>query len=201
MGYRVLVLVDREFQMPEDIDQVDQKWLIDWKTEYDVITALEELGHEIQIMGGVTELGILREGLSSWKPHIVFNLLEEFFGQNFYVPYLLGFFELIRQPFTGCSPSSMLLASNKPLAKQILVYHRIPMPHFKVFFPAPRRVASWTGQYAYTINLVLKDMIQRSRELQLRVTRPEKEIKLEAAILLTMQTMNYLHSKRHHFAV
>ena len=65
----------------------------------------------------------------------------------------------------------------------------------------PRRVASWTGQYAYTINLVLKDMIQRSRELQLRVTRPEKEIKLEAAILLTMQTMNYLHSKRHHFAV
>ena len=65
----------------------------------------------------------------------------------------------------------------------------------------PREVASWTGQYAYTINLVLKDMIQRSRELRLRVTRPEKEIKLEAAILLTMQTMNYLHSKRHHYAV
>jgi hypothetical protein len=65
----------------------------------------------------------------------------------------------------------------------------------------PRRVASWTGQYAYTINLVLKDMIQRARELELRVTRPEKEVKLEAAILLTMQTMNYLHTKRHHFAV
>ena len=65
----------------------------------------------------------------------------------------------------------------------------------------PRRVASWTGQYAYTINLVLKDMIQRARELKLRVSRPEKEIKLEAAILLTMQTMNYLHRKRHHFAV
>jgi hypothetical protein len=65
----------------------------------------------------------------------------------------------------------------------------------------PRRVASWTGQYAYTINLVLKDMIQRARELELRVTRPEKDVKLEAAILLTMQTMNYLHTKRHHFAV
>ncbi|MGH9783482.1 MAG: putative zinc-binding metallopeptidase [Terriglobia bacterium] len=65
----------------------------------------------------------------------------------------------------------------------------------------PRRVASWTGQYAYTINLVLKDMIQRARELKLRVSRPEKEIQLEAAILLTMQTMNYLHRKRHYFAV
>jgi len=139
LKHRVLVLVDQEFQMPEDIDKVDQKWLVSWKTEYDVITALETLGHEIRIMGGVTELGVLRECLASWKPHIVFNLLEEFFGQNFYVPYLVGYFELIRQPFTGCSPSSMLLASNKPLTKQILAYHRIPMPHFKVF-PIGKRV-------------------------------------------------------------
>lgn len=64
-----------------------------------------------------------------------------------------------------------------------------------------RRVASWTGEYAYTINLVLKDMIQRARDLNLRVTRPESEIKLEAAILLTMQTMNYLHSRDHRLAI
>jgi len=64
-----------------------------------------------------------------------------------------------------------------------------------------QRVASWTGEYAYTINLVLRDMIQRSKELNLRVTRPEEEIKLEAAILLTMHTMNYLHSDDHRLAV
>ncbi len=139
MKYRVLVLVDLEFQMPEDIGKVDQKWLVDWKTEYDVIKALEDIGHEIRVLGGVTELGVLRECLTNWKPHIVFNLLEEFFGQNFYVAYLLGYFELIRQPFTGCSSSSILLASKKPLAKQLLAFHRIPMPHFKVF-PMGRRV-------------------------------------------------------------
>ena len=44
-------------------------------------------------------------------------------------------------------------------------------------------------------------MIQRSRELDLRVTRPTGELKLEAAILLTMQTMNYLLSRNHHIAV
>jgi hypothetical protein len=64
-----------------------------------------------------------------------------------------------------------------------------------------QRVASWTGEHAYTINLVLKDMIQRSRELDLRVSRPKNEIKLEAAILLTMQTMNFLHSKDHRLAL
>jgi Putative zinc-binding metallo-peptidase len=64
-----------------------------------------------------------------------------------------------------------------------------------------RRVSLWTGEYAYTINRVLKDMIQRSRELELRACRPVSELKLEAAILLTMQTMNYLLSKNHHIAV
>ena len=65
----------------------------------------------------------------------------------------------------------------------------------------PLRVASWTGENAYAINLVLKDMIQRSRELRLRVSRPESELKLEAAIVLTMQAMNYLHSKKHRLAL
>jgi hypothetical protein len=64
-----------------------------------------------------------------------------------------------------------------------------------------RRVASWTGEYAYTINLVLKEMMQRARDLDLRVSRPESELKLEAAILLTMQTMNYLHSRDHYLPV
>ena len=66
----------------------------------------------------------------------------------------------------------------------------------------PRRVAFWTGEYAYTINLVLKDMIQRCRELDMRVSRPESALRREAAIFLTMQTMKYLYStKRRRLAV
>jgi len=64
-----------------------------------------------------------------------------------------------------------------------------------------RRVSSWTGENAYTINCVLKDMIQRSRLLDLRVCRPAHELKLDAAILLTMQTMNYLLSRNHRIVV
>lgn len=64
-----------------------------------------------------------------------------------------------------------------------------------------QRVASWTGEYAFAINLVLKDMIQCARELNLRVTRPETEMEVEAAVLLTMQTMNYLYSKGHRIAL
>ena len=64
-----------------------------------------------------------------------------------------------------------------------------------------QRVASWTGGHAYVVNLVLKDMIQRSRELGLRVSRPEDETRLGAAIVLTMRTMNDLYIKGHHLVL
>lgn len=64
-----------------------------------------------------------------------------------------------------------------------------------------RRVARWTGTYAYTIDQVLTDMIERARALNLRAARPRDELMNEAAILLTVQTMNYLHSGRHRIAL
>lgn len=64
-----------------------------------------------------------------------------------------------------------------------------------------KRVASWTGEYSYTVNLVIKDMIVRCRELNLRVSRAEQDLKIEAAILLTMQTMDFVYSTRHTLAL
>ncbi len=64
-----------------------------------------------------------------------------------------------------------------------------------------RKVADWTGEYQYTIDQVLEDMIGRCRELNLRVTTPEHQAKLDFTVLLTVQTMNYLHSGRHRVAL
>ena len=64
-----------------------------------------------------------------------------------------------------------------------------------------RKVASWTGEYQYTIDQVLEDMIQRCRELQLRLAIDEQQAKLDFTILLTVHTMNYLRSGRHKVAL
>lgn len=64
-----------------------------------------------------------------------------------------------------------------------------------------QRVGRWTGVYQYTIDQVLKDIIARCRELNLRVARPEEETRMEFTTLLTVQTMNYLHSGRHRVAL
>ena len=58
-------------------------------------------------------------------------------------------------------------------------------------------MAQGTGVYQYTIDQVLGDMIDRCRELGLRVAVPEDQAKLDFIIALTVQTMNYLHSGRH----
>jgi hypothetical protein len=64
-----------------------------------------------------------------------------------------------------------------------------------------RMVASWTGEYQYTIDQVLENMITRANELNLRLAGPEERVKLDFIVLLTVQTMNFLHSGRHRVAL
>jgi hypothetical protein len=64
-----------------------------------------------------------------------------------------------------------------------------------------RMVAEWTGEYQYTIDRVIENMINRSNELNLRLRGEEDHAKLDFTILLTVQTMNYLSSGRHRVAL
>ena len=64
-----------------------------------------------------------------------------------------------------------------------------------------RMVASWTGEYQYTIDQVIENMIKRANELSLRLQDTEEHAKLDFIVLLTVQTMNYLHSGRHRVAL
>ncbi|ODS51952.1 MAG: hypothetical protein ABS36_19135 [Acidobacteria bacterium SCN 69-37] len=64
-----------------------------------------------------------------------------------------------------------------------------------------RLVAEWTGAYQYTIDRVLADMIERADQLNLRLKEPEDQTKVDFTVLVTVQTMNYLHSGRHRVAL
>ena len=62
-------------------------------------------------------------------------------------------------------------------------------------------VGSWTVTYQYTIDRVLEDMITRCDELNLRLRGLEEQAKMDFTVLLTVQTMNYLHGDRHRVAL
>jgi Putative zinc-binding metallo-peptidase len=62
-------------------------------------------------------------------------------------------------------------------------------------------VASFTDSYQYTIDQLLETIIDRCRELNLRLTDSEEATKSDFMVFLTVQTMNYLHSGRHRVAL
>ena len=62
-------------------------------------------------------------------------------------------------------------------------------------------VARWTHAHAYTIDLVLRDMIGRARDLKLRQVRPEEEALDDLQVFVTVQTMKYLQAGHRHIAL
>ena len=81
---RILVLMHEDL-VPPDAPLTEQDVTsADWKTEYDVVTTLRTLGHDVKPLGVKSDLGVLRSAMEDWKPHIAFNLLEEFDGVAVY---------------------------------------------------------------------------------------------------------------------
>jgi D-alanine-D-alanine ligase len=136
---RVLVLVHEDLVPPETLDGYSDKEMQEWKTEYDVITTLREMGHDVRPLGVRDDLGKIRKEVDEWQPHIAFNLLEEFHGIAVYDQHVVSYLELLQQPYTGCNPRGLMLAHDKALSKQILTYHRILTPRF-VVYPQKRAI-------------------------------------------------------------
>jgi D-alanine-D-alanine ligase len=130
---RILVLMHDSLIPPDSLDGYSEQEIDEFRTEYDVMRHLRAAGHEPRALGLSDNLSDLRQALAEWKPNIAFNLLEEFQGIVSYDQHMVSFLELMRQPYTGCNPRGLMISRDKALAKQILLYHRIPTPRFAVF--------------------------------------------------------------------
>ena len=94
-------------------------------------------------LGVGDDLGVIRKAIDEWKPHIAFNLLEDFHGVPIFDQNVVSYLELLRIPYTGCNPRGLMLARDKALSKKLLAYHRIPVPEFAV---VPDRAARCGGR-------------------------------------------------------
>jgi D-alanine-D-alanine ligase len=143
---RVLALMHEDLVPPQDTSERSGPNIVPWRTEHDVLSALRELGHEVQAIGVHDDLGVLREALERWDPHVTFNVLEEFHGVTLYAQAVISFVELLRRPYSGCNPRGLMLAHDKLLTKKILAWHRIRTPRCATFplghaAARPRRLA------------------------------------------------------------
>src|SRR4030095_9834373 len=58
-----------------------------------------------------------------------------------------------------------------------------------------RLVAKWTGEFQYTLELVLDDMIGRCKDLRLRAVGPERPLLTDFCVLLPVKTIHFLYSQ------
>ena len=154
---RVLALMHGDLIPPDDPGDIDLS-AMEWKTEYDVVSTLRKLGHDVQPLGVRNDLGVIRQAIEECRPHIAFNLLEEFDGVAVYDQNVVSYLELLRMPYTGCNPRGLMLARDKALAKKIFAYHRIPIPDF-IAIPRGRKAKRPTW---LSFPLIVKSMSEEA---------------------------------------
>ena len=129
---RVLALVHKGLEPPDEKVDKTTAQAAEWRMEYDVVRTLKALGHEVCVIGVHDDLTPIRTTMDEFKPTITFNLMEAFddvvvFDQN-----VVSYLELLKVPYTGCNPRGLTLSRDKALAKKLMAYHRIPVPDFLV---------------------------------------------------------------------
>jgi D-alanine-D-alanine ligase len=135
---RVVVLMHEKLVPPDSVAGLSKEEIEPWKTEWDVVSTLRQLGHEVIKVGFYDDLGAVSRAIDEHKPHVAFNLAEDFDGNALYDQHVVSYLELKKQAYTGCNPRGLTLAHDKTLAKKILHFHRIAVPGF-VHFPLGRK--------------------------------------------------------------
>ena len=130
---KVLVLFDlahaagpSEVFSPESLKDADKP------TESDVMAALQRLGHEVETLAVFDNVTAIIEKLKAFAPEVVFNLSESFYHDRSHEPNITALLDLMRVRYTGSGSDALLLCKDKALAKKVLAFHRVRLPHFVV---------------------------------------------------------------------
>jgi D-alanine-D-alanine ligase len=131
---RVLALMHPDLVPPPDAAAMSAEDRFKFKTEYDVCSTLQQLGHEVRALGVQDELHPIRDAVEEFKPDVAFNLLEEFQGNVLFDQNVVSLLELLRVPYTGCNPRGLIISREKPSRRscsstgiRVPAFHAFPM--------------------------------------------------------------------------
>ena len=154
---RVLVLLHPDLMPPESLSGTTVKDRHPWLSLYHVISTLRELGHEVKVLGVQWELAPIRHEVTEWQPHVVFNLLEEFYGMVEFDQHVVSYLELLKVPYTGCNPRGLVIARGKALAKKLVGYHRVRTPAFQPVRRGKVAKPPRGGEYPFIVKSLTAD--------------------------------------------
>jgi D-alanine-D-alanine ligase len=137
---KVLALFDAIRPTTIDQDLSKEMKTEDWKTEANVLAALQTLGHTTEHLAIFDDVDLVRQKLVSFKPDVIFNLADQFKNNRGFDQNIVSLLEMHGVPFTGCGATGLTLCKHKGISKKILSYHRIHVPNFAMI-PRGQRIA------------------------------------------------------------
>ena len=98
-----------------------------------VAAVLTEAGHNVSTIIASSDINQLIENLQQEKPDLVFNFCESIEGDSFQEMNAAGLYELLNIEYTGSNPLALGSCLNKVRAKEVLIFHKLNVPSFRVF--------------------------------------------------------------------
>ncbi|MCL4509948.1 MAG: ATP-grasp domain-containing protein [Bacteroidetes bacterium] len=98
-----------------------------------VAEVLTETGYNVSTIITSSDINQLIDKLREEKPDLVFNFCEAIEGDSFQEMNVGGLYELLGIQYTGSNPLTLGSCLNKVRAKEILTFHKINVPSFRVF--------------------------------------------------------------------
>ncbi len=136
---KVLALSDASTPVALDQDLSEEMKTEDWRTEANLMAALDALGHTAEHLVLCDDLDLLRQKSESFAPDVIFNLADEFKKNRAFDQNIVALLEMHGVPFTGCGSVGLTLCKHKGISKKILSYHHIHVPKF-VVIPRGQRI-------------------------------------------------------------
>ncbi len=178
----------------EDFAETFAEWLTPgarWRTRYAGWPALEKLEYVDWVMGELE--GARARPRKKGRPDAVSSLrmtLREYYASK-RTRYL-------RDRSALFDRALLRVFRIKPAKKKRGERHTRADRFLRQVRPRIRRsVARWTGEFQYTVDRVLDELIERARALDLVLAADAGETALDAAIMLVMQTRDYVHRGYH----
>lgn len=159
-----------------------------WITEYDVATALQRLGHEVKILGLYQTIEPLIKVAQEEKIDFVFNLLEQFGPKTEQDQHIVSLLEMLKLPYSGCSPKALTLARDKALSKKISEFHHLSTPQFIVFPVDKKKKIPKNLKYPIIVKCLAeeaslgisqKSVVHNIKDLETRIHFLQKKFKVD----------------------
>jgi len=149
--------------------------------------ALNRLGHTVEPIEVDKRVEPLVTALGRAQPDLVVNIAESFAGKSALESNVAALLNLMGLRYTGSSPSGLMLAGDKILAKKMLAFHGIRTPrfatvyrgaldwaenlHFPVIVKPPQEDAS-VGLTSASVVHELKELLEQMHAMQSEFSQP-----------------------------